>query len=91
MNRRDFVACAAGALPLSASEPEPYDKLFPDMLASYMVTRLNRLATEWDEQRAKIRTSADLDARNRFVRSKVVEMVGGFPPRNPLGLPIAHK
>ena len=84
MKRRDFVACAAGALPLLAAEPVPYDQLFPDMLASYMATRLNRLATEWDEQRAKIRTPADLDARNRFVRSKVVEMAGGFPERNPL-------
>ncbi len=69
----------------AAAGPEPYDKLFPDMLATYMLTRLNRLASEWDRKREQIRTPADLDARNRFVRQKAVEMVGGFPPRNPLG------
>jgi cephalosporin-C deacetylase-like acetyl esterase len=94
MHRRRFVT-SAGALSfgavllpssLTASPPavEPYDKLYPDMLASYLVDRLNRLAAEWDEKRAAIRTPAALEERNREIRRKVVEMVGGFPERNPL-------
>ncbi len=57
MNRREF-AQRAGALALLPS----YDKAHPDMLARYLVERLNRLAAEWDLKRAAIVTPAALNA-----------------------------
>jgi cephalosporin-C deacetylase-like acetyl esterase len=56
----------------------------PDMLLAYLTSRLNALASRWDQERAKIRTAPDVEARNRFVREKFREMVHGFPERNPL-------
>src|SRR5260370_20735746 len=87
MNRRTFVTGAGltlGASILRAEDNEPYDRLLPDMLASHLVGGLNQLAAEWDQKRAEIKTAAGLQARNQFVRQKVVEMVGGFPAKNPL-------
>jgi len=94
MNRRAFVT-HAGALTLSASltpleaaagiGAEPYSRLLPDMLAAYQVGILNRLASDWNKKRARIKTAAALEARNKFVRATVIEMIGGFPQRNPLG------
>ena len=92
MNRREFVA-RAGALSLlsrPAEAVETYDSLFPDMLAGYLVNRLNRLAAEWDNKRAEVRTPEALHQRNADVRRKVVEMVGGFPDRNPLGAEVVR-
>jgi len=95
MNRREFVtrtgalSIAASVLPAqnaakAATSAAPYEQTLPDMLTSYFATALNRLAAEWDQKRSQIKTAAELDARNRFVRQKVVEMIGGFPERNPL-------
>ncbi len=53
------------------------------MLAAYLTGRLNRLAAEWDERRARLTTPAALEERNAFIRRTVVEMVGGFPARQP--------
>lgn len=98
MNRRQFVTRTAlaplGAAVLrgrdahqgrlSAPSDEPYSKGMPDMLAGYFEGKLNRLAAEWDAKRSQIRTPADREARNRFVRQKFTEMLGGFPERTPL-------
>lgn len=87
MDRRRFLGQAGAlsmlhALPLRAAG---YEEQYPDMLAAYLVGRLNRLAAEWDQKRAAITTADALHARNREIRKQVVEMVGGFPDRNPLG------
>ena len=93
MNRREFFNYTAGlsltasfrnSTSLLAATAEPYDRSMPDMLASYFAKEINRLAAEWDQKRAKIRTVAELEARNRFVRQKFAEMIGGFPERTPL-------
>jgi cephalosporin-C deacetylase-like acetyl esterase len=96
MNRRQFVTRTA-MLPGSAAvlqakkresisaASEAYSKSMPDMLAGYFANRLNRLAAEWDGKRNRIRTPADREARNRFVRQKFTEVIGGFPERTPLG------
>ncbi|HUQ93841.1 MAG TPA: alpha/beta fold hydrolase [Bryobacteraceae bacterium] len=89
MKRREFVARTSvlglsGSLCGMPSDAEGYDRQWPDMLASHLVSGLNRLAAETEEVRKQIRTAADLKARNQYVRQKVVEMVGGFPERNPL-------
>ncbi len=88
--RRDFLTTAAvatgaglGPSTLSAA-PGPHSKELPDMLAQYFAERLNELAARWDRERENIRTPADLEARNRFVREKAIEMIHGLPERNPL-------
>lgn len=56
----------------------------PDMLVSSIAKGTNSLAAEWDEVRSRIKTAAELEDRNRFVREKITAMLGGFPRRNPL-------
>jgi cephalosporin-C deacetylase-like acetyl esterase len=56
----------------------------PHMLVSHVAEMINGLAEYWDQERAKIKTAADLEARNRFVRRKAIELMHGFPKRNPL-------
>lgn len=68
-----------------ASAACSYDTRLPDMLVSYLVKELNRLASEWDRKRALLKTAADVQARNKFVREKTIQMLHGFPERNPLG------
>ena len=94
MNRRQFMVrtgiAPAGAAMLqgrnrrAAYDAEPRSKSTPDMLASYFGNKLNRLAAEWDQKRHQIKTPADREARNRFVRQKFTEVIGGFPQRTPL-------
>ena len=54
------------------------------MLLAYLSGKINALAGRWDEERAKIRSGQDLEARNQFVREKFREMLHGFPDRAPL-------
>lgn len=56
----------------------------PDMLVSYLTKGLNSLAETWNEKRAFIKTRTEIEARNQFVRDKFLEMLHGFPRRNPL-------
>ena len=98
MNRRKFVI-QTGALLLTptllplrgSAESNPgfesersYGEEMPDMLISYLAKKLNDLALTWDRKRALLKTAADLEARNAFVREKVVQMLRGFPAKNPL-------
>src|SRR5581483_769846 len=91
MNRREFLNYTAGLSlcapwkPARAAVAEPYSRTMPDMLASYFAKELNQLAAQWDAKRAAIKAAAALEARNRFVRQKFAEMIGGFPERTPLG------
>ncbi len=96
-NRRQFLQWA-GALPLAsgllraplafgqetAAGAHSYDEELPDMLVSYICDKANKLAAKWDQVRSQIHTAADMQQRNRFVREKLREMLGGFPERNPL-------
>jgi cephalosporin-C deacetylase-like acetyl esterase len=93
MNRREFFNCTAGlSLALGtqtsklalAATAEPYENSLPDMLASYFAKEVNALAAEWDRKREMLRTAPDIETRNRFVRQKFIEMIGGFPERTPL-------
>ena len=103
-NRREFLAQAsslvwgrglfrAGVATRQASpavSARLYSEDFPDMLWSFMAKESNALAAEWDPVRSKIRTGVDLEARNRFVREKMIAMLGGLPERTPLD-PIVTK
>ncbi|MEK7406137.1 MAG: acetylxylan esterase, partial [Acidobacteriota bacterium] len=42
------------------------------------------LCEKWDGERAGIRTAAEIEARNRFVRDKARQMIHGLPERTPL-------
>ncbi len=98
MNRRKFVIGSGAALlspallPLRGiAESKPrsefarsYGDEMPDMLVSYLEKKQNDLASTWDRKRALLRTAADVEARNAFVRAKVVQMLRGFPQRNSL-------
>ena len=79
LNRRQFVAATLAA-PLLGREPS-YSAQYPDMLLAYLSQEMNALAAKWDRERDKIRTAADLKARNRFVREKFREMIHGLPER----------
>ncbi|HZT69880.1 MAG TPA: acetylxylan esterase [Terriglobia bacterium] len=100
MDRRDFVKQAGilplavglpgGSLavpsgkPPQASAARLYSQMMPDMLVTYLTEKVNAMAAHWDQQRAQIRTPGQMEARNRFVRQKCIEMIHGFPKRNPL-------
>ena len=90
IDRRAFLAAggiALGRTLLPAQQPATapsYAQQYPDMLLRYLSTRLNALAERWDAERGAIRTVAALEERNRFVRGKFVEMIHGYPEKNPL-------
>ena len=68
----------------SGGTPRPYSAEMPDMLVEYFARRLDEQARRWDAERAKIHTPAQLAARNRFVRGKLLEMLGPLPAKPPL-------
>jgi cephalosporin-C deacetylase-like acetyl esterase len=98
MDRRRFILDSGAALFLPAALPrleltaevrstvsqQTYAAEMPDMLESYLVGKLNRLAEKWDRKRDLLRTAEDVEARNAFVREKLLLMLGSFPERNPL-------
>ncbi len=53
------------------------------MLLPYLAKKTNSLSAEWDRVRSRIKTATELEERNRFVREKIIAMLGGFPERNP--------
>jgi cephalosporin-C deacetylase-like acetyl esterase len=61
------------------------------MLLSHLTAKLNGLAGRWDREREKIRTKADLESRNRYVREKFREMIHGYPERNALSPVVVRK
>ncbi len=88
MRRRDFLKTTAALVPsagtvLAAGAPS-YGAEMPDMLLQYLARRLNALSAKWDQERAQVRTLAKIEQRNRYVRGKFIEMLGGLPQRTPL-------
>jgi len=92
INRREFarrVGAAGLGLGLApgwveAARPGSYDAEFGNMLLSLLAKRHSTWSDKWDQERARIRTAADLEARNRFVRDKMREMLRGYPHRTAL-------
>jgi len=84
--RRHFIAgslAVAASQALTGREPS-YSQEMPDMLLRHLAQEMNALAEKWDVERSKIRTAADLETRNRFVREKFRLMIHGLPQRNAL-------
>ncbi|MGH9327280.1 MAG: alpha/beta hydrolase family protein [Terriglobia bacterium] len=67
-----------------------YEQTMPDMLVTFMTSKINAWAAQWDRKRAGIKTAQQVLARNRFVREKAVEMIHGFPAKNPLNAQIVR-
>jgi cephalosporin-C deacetylase-like acetyl esterase len=87
LNRRQFAARGLLASVLArraAAAGASYSSEFPDMLVAWLANKMNRLAEHWDQERSKIRTPAEIEARNRFVREKAIAMIHGLPERTPL-------
>lgn len=96
MNRRRFIAVSGASLLGPAflraygrrlavlPRDRSYAEELPDMLNSWLVAKLKRLSSSWDEKRAHVQTAADVQARNRVARAKFLAMLGEFPPKTPL-------
>lgn len=54
------------------------------MLVRHLAGKINRYTAEWDEQRARVATPQQVEARNRDVRQTMRRMMHGFPERTPL-------
>lgn len=90
LTRRDFLLTAGGAAAAAAAPgaradtKASYATEYPDMLLAHVESKLNALAAAWDRERERIHTAADVEARNRYVRTKFKEMIHGLPGRTPL-------
>jgi len=90
-NRRNFLygtalAALGSSVPPAMRGYEPsYSEELPDMMILSLVKEANALAAKWDVERSKTKTREQTLARCRYVRDKVLEMVGGLPLRNDLG------
>ena len=91
MDRRNFLktglaAPALGAFRLDAAE-RSYLADAPDMLVAHVTGRLNALAAKWDEERTRIHTAAEVEARNRFRARETSRDAGRLPRAEPARMP----
>jgi dienelactone hydrolase len=68
---------------LAQSAQPSYERDLPDMLLAHLAMQLNALAVKWDAVRDSIRTGADVESRNRFVREAMGKMLHGIPAHHP--------
>jgi cephalosporin-C deacetylase-like acetyl esterase len=68
---------------IAQSAQPSYERDLPDMLLAHLATQLNALAVKWDAVRDSIRTGADVESRNRFVREAMGKMIHGLPAHHP--------
>ena len=72
-----ILSLMAAALPLAAQSPD-------GGLGEYL-TRLARQSWEARAARvARIRTPADVQARQQYIRERMTAEIGGFPEKTPL-------
>ena len=82
MRRRDFLqAGLAASLPVRA-DPS-YLAQSPDMLVTYLTSKLAAQAARWDTIRAQIKSPSQVNERIRFIRDRAREMMV-LPQRTPL-------
>jgi len=84
MHRRTFTLSLLAPLALRGERQPSYAQQYPDMLLNLLATRINEVTARWDRERARITTPAQVEARNRAVREKMIRMIHGLPERNPL-------
>jgi cephalosporin-C deacetylase-like acetyl esterase len=84
MHRRSFAVSLLAPLALRGERQPSYGEQYPDMLLSLLARRINDAAAQWDRERARITTPAQIEAWNRAVRKKMIGMMHGLPDRNPL-------
>lgn len=85
-----FSQIAVQPIRLHTAYDHSYAEQYPDMLVSYIAERLNELAAKWDKVRQEIKSPADAEARDHYVRQEMLQMIGGFPSRTPLN-PVVTK
>ena len=56
----------------------------PSIVDEYLTAIARNDWTQRDARIAAIRTPAEIERRQAFVRSKIIELLGGFPERTPL-------
>lgn len=86
MQRREFLKAtlAASSLALPVRAADSYLAQSPDMLVTCLNSRLTALAAKWDKVRDGLKTPAQINERNRFVRETARAMACGSPERTPL-------
>lgn len=98
MKRRSFLSLlAATAAPTDAQSTEqlnflnglPDGRKLDEMLRSYVNGKAFSLLDGRRETIAKLSSAAELEARRQYIRQKLMESVGEFPPRTPLSARIA--
>src|SRR5688572_30718117 len=84
MYRRTFALTLLAPLAVRGERQPSYAKQYPDMLLNLLAKRINETTARWDRERARITTPLEIEARNRVVREKMIQMIHGLPERNPL-------
>lgn len=79
-----FAQIAVLPAQLNTVYDSSYAEQFPDMLVSYLIAQVNALAAKWDVVRNEIKSSKGAEERSRYVRQKMLEMIGGLPQETPL-------
>lgn len=86
-SRRTFLLQAAASLAapgLVEARYGSYANEMPDMLPTFVGSRLNALAARWDRVRETLTTPEAIEARNITLRENLRNMLHGAPLRNPL-------
>ena len=76
-----FIACCAG---LNAQSPLDVGTGLDGQLDRYLTAIAKQ---QWEARAAKvaaIRTPAEVEARQQYIRKQLVEEIGGFPEKTPL-------
>src|SRR5262245_4031985 len=84
MRRRTFALSLLAPLVVRGERQRSYSQQYPDMLLKLLARRINEATARWDGERARIRSRVDIEARNRVVREKMIQMIHGLPERNQL-------
>ena len=84
LRRRDFALATLMPFAARAARQPSYAQQYPDMLLNLLAKRINETTARWDEERARIATPSEIEARNLVVREKLTQMIHGLPSRNPL-------
>src|SRR5262245_38936106 len=84
MYRRTFALSLLAPLAGRAERLPSYAEQYPDMLLNLLAKRINDVTARWDRERVRIRTSAEIEARNQTVRQRMIQMIHGLPGRTPL-------
>ena len=64
--------------------PMPEKVKRQDMMAQYLLNKVDKSWQKWQEDYEQIKTPQQLKARQEYLRAKFIEALGGFPLKTPL-------